>query len=359
MKKIIWKENFIDINEEYLDDLKKNYYMKLGAYKQKFEDIKNQLNSIESIVNSDQTKNVFLSIFARRSTQGTEELEGKKPDIDLLEENLYNSKLSKNSELGISLDILEMYLHYDFPEIITIESIKEIHKKFFKSKSLEYKAGRFRNKNDNNVMIKSSDKEFVNSSLVSKNMDKFMLYLNTLNNYELITKAAIIHGIFIGIHPFKDGNGRVGRFIVDKLISKELGIPLFLSDAINNRSNDSTYFSVLDSFHLNLESNGLIRYFYEISIDQLKSNIKLLNEYIIEFKKFKKSLLKKGFKTEYSIGLSELFTSKKYVINKDISERLNITSVTSTKLLNELMNKKIIKIYKKNGKSILYKKIVN
>ncbi len=354
MKRVMWKENFIEINEDFLSDLKKEYYMSLGAYGQKLKDVRNASLPLDNNANDEQIKSLILSMLARRSTQGTEELEGYKPDMDKLEQNLYDNKLSITDESNVSLDIFRMYLNYDLPTVLDNETIKYIHSRFYSSKKTEYKSGRFRNKNDSDVMIKSSNKIFIESKNVLTYMNKFSVYLNALNEYDIVTKVAVLQGILLGIHPFKDGNGRVSRFIADKLISKELNVPLFLSEAINSRANDSSYYLALDAFHLNLDSNPLIRYFYEITIDQINKNIVLLENYLVDFNKLKEKLLEKGFKPTYAIRLSELLSTKTYFRNKEIKDFLDLTTPTSNAIIERLIKNKIIKKYKDQGRSILY-----
>jgi Fic family protein len=56
--------------------------------------------------------------------------------------------------------------------------------------------------------------------LVKKEMDKFLDWVNNENQLDLVLKAAIAHFWFIIIHPFDDGNGRIGRAITDMLLAR-------------------------------------------------------------------------------------------------------------------------------------------
>lgn len=355
MKKVIWKDDFLPVNEEHTDKLKRDYYMALGAYKQKLEDVSSHSDKLGTSANWDHTVNLVVSMIAKRSTVGTEELEGYKPNISELEENLHENKLSVDDESNVSLSILKMYINHELPiDDISLDDIKEIHRKFYSSKKLDYKAGKFRTKNDNNVAIESAQKMFVESKNVQDYMNKFIVKLNGYNNYDPIVKVAMIHGILLGIHPFKDGNGRVTRFITDKLLSRELNLPLFLSEAINSRAIDSSYSLALDSFHLQLDSLPLIIYFYEVAIDQLKRNTKLLNEYIVTFNKIKERLLESGFKIKYAVGLSELMATQDNLKLKDIENHLGVTKVTASNILNSLVESKFIRKNKEQGRTILF-----
>lgn len=62
--------------------------------------------------------------------------------------------------------------------------------------------------------------EAVKPELVKPEMDKFLDWFNTDNNLDLVLKAAVAHFWFIIIHPFDDGNGRIGRAITDMLLAR-------------------------------------------------------------------------------------------------------------------------------------------
>ncbi len=59
--------------------------------------------------------------------------------------------------------------------------------------------------------------------LVDKEMDRFLDWFNTENHIDPVLKAAIAHFWFIIIHPFDDGNGRIGRALTDMLLARAEG----------------------------------------------------------------------------------------------------------------------------------------
>jgi len=60
----------------------------------------------------------------------------------------------------------------------------------------------------------------VSPELVKAEMDKFLDWLNNDNAHDPVLKAAIAHSWFVIIHPFDDGNGRIGRAITDMLLAR-------------------------------------------------------------------------------------------------------------------------------------------
>jgi Fic family protein len=65
--------------------------------------------------------------------------------------------------------------------------------------------------------------EAVKPELVKTEMDKFLDWFNAENDLDPVLKAAIAHFWFIIIHPFDDGNGRIGRAITDMLLARAEG----------------------------------------------------------------------------------------------------------------------------------------
>lgn len=65
--------------------------------------------------------------------------------------------------------------------------------------------------------------EAVKAERVKAEMDKFLDWFNQDDRLDPVLKAAIAHFWFIIIHPFDDGNGRIGRAITDLLLARAEG----------------------------------------------------------------------------------------------------------------------------------------
>jgi Fic family protein len=65
--------------------------------------------------------------------------------------------------------------------------------------------------------------EAIKPAFVKPEMDKFLDWFNNDHSLDPVLKAAIAHFWFIIIHPFDDGNGRIGRAITDMLLARAEG----------------------------------------------------------------------------------------------------------------------------------------
>lgn len=59
----------------------------------------------------------------------------------------------------------------------------------------------------------------------------------------LVTRLAIAHAHFEAVHPFRDGNGRVGRILLPLMMAADGRVPLYLSPYIE--ANKAAYFDAL------------------------------------------------------------------------------------------------------------------
>jgi Fic family protein len=73
-----------------------------------------------------------------------------------------------------------------------------------------------------------------------------------------ITRMAIAHAHFEAVHPFRDGNGRVGRLLLPLMMAAEKHVPLYLSPYIENRK--ETYYASLKDAQQRLDWESIITF---------------------------------------------------------------------------------------------------
>lgn len=115
------------------------------------------------------------------------------------------------------------------------------------------------------------------SSQVEEEMNILINWYNNTNAFSIndesppdLIRAGIAHLWFECIHPFDDGNGRVGRAISDHAISQALGYPTLacLSTAIAGTKKE--YYRELNiASQSNININGWLDYFINTSIEAL------------------------------------------------------------------------------------------
>ena len=121
--------------------------------------------------------------------------------------------------------------HFNKTHSFTEKDIKHIHKLWLEK--IYPWAGKYRT-----VNMTKGNFPFAAAEFIPKLMKEFEL--NFLNKYtptifetteEIITALSIVHVEFILIHPFREGNGRLGR-ILAILMALQAGLPLLKFDSI-------------------------------------------------------------------------------------------------------------------------------
>lgn len=74
-------------------------------------------------------------------------------------------------------------------------------------------------------------------------------------NQDFITRLAVAHAHFEGVHPFRDGNGRVGRFLFPVMMAAEGHEPVYLSPFIED--NTQRYYDGLKAAQQRLDYSPL------------------------------------------------------------------------------------------------------
>lgn len=80
-------------------------------------------------------------------------------------------------------------------------------------------------------------------------------------------RAAIAHLYFESIHPFEDGNGRIGRAIAEKALSQTIGRPVMLSLSRTIEAHKNDYYTSLEKAQRSNEITAWVEYFVKTCLD--------------------------------------------------------------------------------------------
>ncbi len=82
-----------------------------------------------------------------------------------------------------------------------------------------------------------------------------------------VVRSAIAHLYFETIHPFEDGNGRIGRALSEKALSRGVGRPILLSLSRTIAANRNLYYDALQAGQRSNEITPWITYFVNMVFD--------------------------------------------------------------------------------------------
>lgn len=81
-----------------------------------------------------------------------------------------------------------------------------------------------------------------------------------------VIRSAIAHLYFETIHPFEDGNGRIGRALSDKALSQGIERPILLSMSKTIEANKNEYYDALKKAQRSNEITSWIIYFSKMAL---------------------------------------------------------------------------------------------
>ena len=114
------------------------------------------------------------------------------------------------------------------------------------------------------------------ASLMDKFFEDFNAMLEDQFQYPNLLFAAIMHLRFEQIHPFEDGNGRIGRAIIEKILAQRLGFYSFnsLSKLINE--NRKQYYNALQQTNTQLNIQTYLEFFTELVLNAQEHTIETI-----------------------------------------------------------------------------------
>lgn len=156
------------------------------------------------------------------------EIEGVKLDTDQVRSSVarkFGVKIKDTKDpTHIVEGIVEMMLDatHNHSKDVTAERLFKWHSALFPSKT-DITVGAYRT-DEMSVVSGSFGRERIHyrapsPGRVPLEMSRFINWLNDKTNLPIMVKSGIAHLWFVSIHPFDDGNGRIGRAISDMLLA--------------------------------------------------------------------------------------------------------------------------------------------
>ena len=245
-----------------------------------FELSKEEIEQIRALEKSIPLKIAHLSerdwkVFSEIFTYNTNAIEGSKLNQkevnDLLEKGKWPDKSKEDIAEAYGADEAIRYIRAT-KEHMSVPLIRQIHKIVFKN-SKPF-AGKLRKKGEEVVVMDSRGNvvhEGASQGRISHLLKKLAeWYDDNKSKYPALVLGAVAHNQFENIHPFRDGNGRVGRILLNNILIKH-GLPPINID-IKNRAE---YYATLKAY----ESSKDLKPAIELYMKEYKSLKKELGDY--------------------------------------------------------------------------------
>lgn len=124
------------------------------------------------------------------------------------------------------------------------------------------------------------------SSVVPQEMKRFIKWFNETAPdgaaaLPAVTRAGIAHFYFECIHPFEDGNGRIGRAIAEKALAQGLGHPPLTALAMTILAKRKGYYESLERNNTETELSDWLRWFAGVVIEAQRRTAALI-EFLLD-----------------------------------------------------------------------------
>lgn len=321
---------------------------------------------------------LFLNPLTKKEAVLSSKIEGTQATLtEILEIEADDGKVENKNKYDDFIEITNYNRAVEYAESeiddkgkISLWMIRNIHKLLLEgARGKDKDPGEFRK--DQNWIgkpgspIESATFVPVSPEKLSENLQNFEEYISKYDEQSSLVQAAIIHAQFEKIHPFKDGNGRIGRILIPiylynkKVINRPV---LYISEYLEE--NREEYYDKLNNISLN--ENGWIewiQFFLKAVENQANKNIgkvKALQELYEEYKqKITEALnTKNGIYVVDALFTTPVFRSPK--LHEQISQKISIDTATIDRYIKKLVDNGIIvpEEEKARNKKFYFKKLV-
>lgn len=184
------------------------------------------------------------------------------------------------------------------------------------------------------------------------------LVLEYLSNWEKywhsdekdpLVQLAILHAQFEMIHPFLDGNGRIGRILVPLFLFDKnvLTQPVFYISTFLEATREEYYDRLL---RISNEGNwtGWVAYFLRAIIEQSKNNSQKIKDILLLYEKMKEIIVARTH-SQFSIQMLDFLFRSPVFTAPMLSEEAHIPWASANRIVKRLREEKTIKVIRQGA----------
>ncbi len=313
---------------------------------------------------------LFLYMYVRKEAVLSSQIEGTQASLsDLLEyENVDKQKNKPDDVREVSNYVRAM--DYGIERLktlpLSLRLIREIHGRLLEGTRGGNKTpGEFRTSQNWIGGTMPANARFVPpppQDVVSCMGDLELFLQNKDIRMPSLIKAGLAHAQFETIHPFPDGNGRVGRLLITLILIHEnvLEKPLLYLSLFFKKHRDE-YYERLNAIRRHGDWEGWLKFYlrgiYEISVQAIDAARAILDLQ----EKHRTQIMKLGRAAGSAMQLHELLFKKPIVAVNIVSRELSLTPPAARRAINNLEQLGILKEIsgKQRDREYLYEQYFN
>ena len=232
---------------------------------------------------------------------------------------------------------------------ISLHLIRQMHEILMQGVRGENKhPGRFRNTQNwigpGGCKIEEATYVPPNPVILNDLLENYIKFINVHDErIDPIVQTALMHAQFELIHPFDDGNGRIGRLLIPLFLMKKgclVSPSLYISRYLE--ADRENYYNHLERISKNGDWLGWIEYFLNVLVDQAENNLRLVRQ-IIELYERKKHEIGSLLHSDQSIYFLDMLFDTPVFRANNVYQRLNIQRQRAAQYIRILKNAGVIK----------------
>ncbi len=294
------------------------------------------LRNQEAVISSrmEGTISTMDEIFMFEAESESEEMASKNFRSEVLETIMYRR----------ALHTAQRSIENGYP--ISSHLIRTIHQQLLSlGRGAEKSPGSF--KKDQNYLADQIKQKIlfvpISPQLLPEGLEKLFVFMDE-NRFPDLIKIALMHVEFEALHPFEDGNGRIGRMLITLYLWKAGLIlqPHFYISAYFEENKDE-YLDLMRNVSMSNNWNAWCLFFFKAVEVQATANLDVV-EKISELYKQMKSTFSDLLASKWSVAaLDYLFTNPVF-LNSKFTTRSGIPTPTASRFTRVLQEKGLLRV---------------
>lgn len=290
--------------------------------------------------------NFFITMYVRKEALLSSQIEGTQASLV----DLIDAETKKDYAIPAEIREVRNYieaLYFGLERVkelpVSLRLLKEIHKILLKDvRGSTRNPGEFRTVQNwiGAMGTDINDADFVPPPVpeMKQALYDFELYYHNGKNEPPLIKCGLLHAQFETIHPFQDGNGRIGRLLITFFLCEQGILPkplLYLSYYF--KKNRLRYYEMLMNVRDHGDWEGWLKFFLrgipEVSrqaVNTAKQILTLMDQH--------RSMIIQRLNTTNALALYDLLLVMPIVKVRYVQDKLNVTYATANKLVGQFVD---------------------
>lgn len=304
-----------------------------------------QITLLEGISSRIPNIDLFISMYVRKEALMSSQIEGTQATL----EDVLDPMLENNTNRPVG-DVVNYIKATDFAinrlkELpLCNRLIKEAHKVLLAGVRGQNKCpGEFRHSQN---WIGGAGSTLQNARYIPPSVEDMQQamsdlekYINAEDNLDVLIRAGLIHYQFETIHPFLDGNGRIGRLLITLFLMEQnvLTTPaLYISYFL--KKNRIEYYDRMSEVRLKGNYEQWIKFFLEAVYESAKDAVETIDKLTALHDKNCAKITNLGRRAKNGMRVFEYLESNPIIEIKKTSQELDIAFNTISSVIKDLIN---------------------